>query len=72
MGRAVFGVSVPDDVEDDSDEARVGVVAVGVPISGEGINLDVAGKWKIIAGLDDGLAEIGAGLVVTEAGVKDA
>lgn len=71
-GQRGLGGAVPDYVENDAGEGGVGVVAVGVPVGGAGIDLDVAGDGWIVADLNDGLVEVGAGLMVPESGVEHA
>jgi hypothetical protein len=63
---------VPDDVENDPGKGGVAVVAVGLPVAGEEVNFNVAGNSRLAAELEHRAVEIGAGLVVPEAGMEDA
>jgi hypothetical protein len=65
------GAGFPDDVELDPAIGGIDVVAVAVPGGGVQIDLDIAGPGKIIAELDQGIAEVGAGFMVPETGVKN-
>ena len=47
-------------------------VSVGFPSGRMHINFDVAGLGVGVADLNDGLEEVGAGLVIPEAGMEDA
>jgi hypothetical protein len=45
---------------------------VGKPITGHGINLDVAGEGEVVTHLHDGSMEVRAGFVVPKTGVQHA
>lgn len=65
------GARFPDDVELDPAIGGIDVVAVSMPGGGVQIDLDIAGAGKIIAELDQGIAEVGAGFMVPETGMKN-
>jgi S1-C subfamily serine protease len=65
------GRGVPDNVEDDLTVGWVGGVAMLGPTGGLDVHLDIARAGGGVAQLKDGAAEVGAGLAVPEAGVKN-
>jgi hypothetical protein len=67
FGRAGF----PDDVELNPAVGGIDVVFVAMPCGGVQVDLDIAGSGEIIAELDEGIAEVRAGLVIPETGVKN-
>jgi hypothetical protein len=48
------------------------VVAVGLPMNGQEIDFDIAGRGRVIGKLEHGLAEVRTGLAVAKAGMKNA
>ena len=65
------GAGLPDDMQSDATESRVGVVAVLAPAGGEDIHLDVTLERLGVTQLDECPPEIRPGLEVEEAGMED-
>ena len=64
------GAGLPDDMQPDATESRIGVVAVLAPAGGEDIHLDVTLE-RLGSHLDECPPEIRPGLEVEEAGMED-
>lgn len=71
-GQSGLGRAIPDNVEDDAGKGGVGGVAVGIPVGGQRIDLDIASGGQVFPDLNDSLEKIRAGFVIQESGVEDA
>ncbi|MEC8973858.1 MAG: hypothetical protein VX509_08045 [Verrucomicrobiota bacterium] len=65
------GSGLPDDVQPDGAECRVGVVVVLPPACGADVDLDVALERLGVADLNECPLEVRPGLEVEKAGVQD-